>query len=190
MIRGLRIEKKDLVFVNFRVKCGKCKRYLTWEQREGISRVIEADPCPDCTTVVNKKVGVEELRQMVLLDRAAQAERILNAVLPPPETEPLEPPRVERSVPRFTPAQTLMAKPLWLLDLEAKLAAFTFTVRELKRGSLLTPTAREELEEKLKENREVLITTVLKLSSTALEDSLLEERVEEPAEDGSCNCND
>ena len=181
MIRGLRIEKKDLVFGNFRVKCGKCKRYLTWEQREGISRVIEADPCPDCTTVVNKKVGVEELRQMVLLDRAVQAERILNVV---------EPPRVERSVPRFTPAQTLMAKPLWLLDLEAKLAAFTFTVRELKRGSLLTPTAREELEEKLKENREVLITTVLKLSSTALEDTLLEERVEEPAEDGSCNCND
>jgi len=168
MIRSKRFpEKKDFVIRGFVVKCEKCLLRLDWEQQDGGIRAIKVKPCPKCTTVVTKRVGVAELRELLL---------------PPPSS-----PRVERLIPRFTP--------LWLRDLEAMFAAFTFTVRELKRGYLLTPTARQELEEKLGENREVLITAVLALSSTAPEDSLFEEEEQVEGngggeEEGSCNCND
>ena len=170
MIRSKRFpEKKDLVINGFIVKCQKCLLRLEWEQQDGTSRTIKVKPCPDCTTTVNKRVGVAELRELLL----SQTRRV-------PRMDAEE--RLGVHLGRMNPAL-----PYWEQKLNKRVSDFVYTVGELKKP-YLTPQAREEIEQQMKKNREALITTVLAVGGDTLFEE--EEQVERNGGDGSCNCND
>ena len=180
--------------ISITIRCGECKQRLKVGTKKNMQKTIYVKPCPKCKTTKQITLkDLRELVHLPMVEvKAVEKEKKDPAATPWPRedweeriedllritcyhkrTEQTNNQRqavgklIELIKEHLTPAgdcrEVKIAQKPWEVDFLKKVEQFLWVVKEMD-GDGLTFQARNDLEEQMKINREILITSVMEIS--------------------------